>query len=430
MMQNFYLIDYIKENLQIDQTLLESIKYELDQHIYYYGNQFKHPKERYEDFADKISKERIKKVLIHYMVLISCVFKHNFNNNGNKNILSNAYFSTNEELKKLNFNVYNPPWSIGRNFEFLANREIFREVEYFKESFANKSFTDLINQEFIDDIQLFESKLEQYFIDSQIDALFVPNDMAFFESITINIFKQISRPSFIFLHGLPGRYNSVDENKTDYLIVWGDKIKEHYIRAGIDRDKIFVSGHPYYKELKCRDLMSNLDAPLIITKSMNGAQHNDKVRLTDRGNLILYLYMIQAVLRKLGIDHVRFRPHPSENSAWYLKFIDKDFFQVDRGDLSNSLKKSTIVIGPTSTVFLEAIYYGVNYVCFEPCQNDIDLINFNPVPPFDGSDERLPMAKNEEQLEKILKDKTKVDVSIFEDYIKMPFDLSFVKSMI
>ena len=430
-MQNFYLIEYIKENFHIEQSILESIKYELDQHIYFYGNQFKYPKERHKCFADKLFKKKIKKIVKHYIGLISCMLRHNLNNS-KKIILSNAYFSVNEELRKLNFNVYNPPWSIGRNFKILANQEILREIEYFKESFENKDFIDIIRKDFISKIYLFKSHLKKYFIDSDIAALFVPNDMSFFENIAINIFKQISRPSFIFLHGLPALYNNIDNNRSDFLIVWGEKIKEHFISAGVDRNKILVSGHPYYKELKCKELRSNLESPLIITKSMNGAPSDSKneVRTTDRGNLILYLYMIQAVLRKFGVKHVRFRPHPSENSTWYLKFIDKDFFRVDRDELSGSLRKSTIVIGPTSTVFLEAIYHSVNYICFEPSQNGVCLTNFKVVPPFDGSDERVPVAKNEEELEQIIKDKVKVDIKIFNDYIKTPFDLSFVKSLI
>jgi hypothetical protein len=88
------------------------------------------------------------------------------------------------------------------------------------------------------------------------------------------------------------------------------------------------------------------------------------------------------------------------------------------------------VIGPTSTVFLEALYYGVNYVCFEPSIEDIDLLNFPLVPPFDGSDERVPIAKNEDELEKIIKRKILVNLEVFDDYIKTPFDLSFIKTMI
>jgi len=428
-MQNFYLIDYIKENFNIEQSILESLKYELDQHIYYYGKQFKYPKEKQEDFACKISKERIKIILEYCIVLAPYLFGSNLNNS-KKNILSNAYFSINHELSKFNFNVYRPPWSIGRDFNVIVNQKILREVRYFKRSFEKESFIGLISQEFIDKIHLFKSTLKQYFIDSDIRAVFIPNDMGFFENISINIFREINRPSFVFLHGLPGRYNNIDDNKSDYLIVWGEKIKENYVTVGVNPAKILVSGHPYYKKLNFTNLRFNLDAPLIITKSMNGAQHNDEVRLSDRGNLILYLYMIQSVLSKFGVNRVRFRPHPSENSSWYFKFIDKNFFQVDQESLPISLGKSTIVIGPTSTVFLEAIYHGVNYICFEPSKNDIGLINFKLVPPFDGSDVRLPVAENEEQFEQLIKDKAKVDVSIFNDYISTPFDLSFVKSLI
>jgi hypothetical protein len=426
-MQNFYLIDFIKENFNIEKSILENIKYELDQHIYYYGRQFKYPKEIRYDLAE-IKKEIIKK-LEQYIALIFCIIRSNLHN-GKKNVLSNAYFSTNVELTKLNFNVYNPPWDIRRDLKVLVNRKILREIDYFKNSFRNKEFADLITQEFINRINAFMSVLEKYFLNCEIAALFVPNDMGFFEGLSINVCRQINRPSFIFLHGLPGRYNNIDDNKTDYLIVWGERIKNNYIRAGVDGNKIFVSGHPYYQELKWADLKFGLESPLIITKPMNGAQHNDGVHLTDRGNVILYLYMVQSVLRKFGVKRVRFRPHPSENSEWYLKFVDKEFYQVDHDNLQTSLQKSTIVIGPTSTVFLEALYNGLNYVCFEPSLNNLDLVNFELVPPFDGSDERLPVAKNEGQLEYIIKDKTKVDISIFNEYIKSPFDLGFVKSML
>jgi hypothetical protein len=426
-MQNFYLIDYIKENFNIEKSILESIKYELDQHIYYYGRQFKYPRELLYDLTE-IKKEIIN-ALKQYITLISCVVSPNLHN-GKKNVLSNAYFSTSVELTKLNFNVYGPPWDIRRDLKVLVNREILRGIEYFKNSFRKKTFADLIRQELVNRIHIFISALEKYFLDYEIAALFVPNDIGFFESLSIKVCRRINRPSFIFLHGLPGRYNNIDDNKTDYLIVWGERIKNNYINAGIDGKKIFVSGHPYYKELKWADLKFNLDSPLIITKSMNGGQCNDGVRLTDRGNLVLYLYMVQSVLRKFGVKRVRFRPHPSENSEWYFRFIDKDFYQVDQENLQKSLQKSTIVIGPTSTIFLETLYNGVNYVCFEPSWNDMDLTNFELVPPFDGSDERLPVAKNEEQLEYIIKEETKVDMSIFNEYIKTPFDLSFVKSMI
>ncbi len=312
----------------------------------------------------------------------------------------------------------------------LANRTILKEIDYFLNVFRNGLFVDLIDPSFINQVARFMSTLKRYFANFRINAIFVPNDISFFENLSINVCKQVDIPSFTFLHGLPGRYNNIDENRSDYLIVWGEKIKENYIKAGIDRSKIFVSGHPFYKELAHTSLRFSLDAPLIITKSMSGAQHSDAVVLADRGNSILYLYMVQKVLKKLGINHAKFRPHPSENSQWYLKFIDRNFYQPDHDDLQRSLREASAVIGPSSTVFLESLYSGTNYVCFEPAMNGLDLTNFRTVPPFDGSDERLPVARNEEELELIVKERVGVDLRIFGDYIKMPFDLSFVKSLV
>jgi hypothetical protein len=157
---------------------------------------------------------------------------------------------------------------------------------------------------------------------------------------------------------------------------------------------------------------------------------SDGVLLANRANLILYLYSLEKILRRFGIKSVRFRPHPSENADWYLKFLNKDFYKLDRGNITESIQKSTLVIGPTSTVFLESLYYGINYVVYEPAIKNIDLVNCPLVPPFDGEDLKVPVAKDETGLEYILKNKVMVDPSWFDDYITTPFDLSFVKNLI
>ena len=161
---------------------------------------------------------------------------------------------------------------------------------------------------------------------------------------------------------------------------------------------------------------------MIVSKSLNGAQHRDAVRLIDRGNLIIYLEGIRNVLKAIGVKKVRLRVHPSENIDWYFKFIDRDFFVADNVLLRDSLKRSTLVIGPTSTVFLESIYYGVNYLVYEPASQNVDLSGFPLVPPFDGSDPKVPIAKNEAELLRMLKEKTLVDKTVFNDYVDTPFD--------
>ena len=142
------------------------------------------------------------------------------------------------------------------------------------------------------------------------------------------------------------------------------------------------------------------------------------------------MLQIQNVLTNLGVKSVRFRPHPAENPNWYLKILDLSFFKLDMDNLENSLKKSTLVIGPTSTVFLEAIYWEVNYVIYEPSQNNINLRGLKLYPPFDGFYPEFPVAKNEIELKSVIENKIKVKFSIFHKFIKTPFDLSFIKDLI
>ena len=107
-----------------------------------------------------------------------------------------------------------------------------------------------------------------------------------------------------------------------------------------------------------------------------------------------------------------------------------DFFVFDDAPLAESLHAASLVIGPTSTVLLEATYHGVNFVFYEPQENKADLMDNPLVPPFDGSDPKLPTARNEEELHEILHHKIMMDKTLFNDYIKTPFDISFLEKII
>jgi hypothetical protein len=265
---------------------------------------------------------------------------------------------------------------------------------------------------------------------SDAKALFVPNDVSFFENLSIAIFKELKRPSFIFLHGLPGRYNIIDENRSDYLIVWGEKIRQYYIQTGFSPEKVLVSGHPFYTDPGKKELRNDLSDILVLAKIGVGQHHSDGVKLYDRGNMILYLVYIQQVLSKLGVKRVRLRLHPSANTSWVYQYLDKSFFICDEAPLQSSLERSSLVIGPTSTVFLEALYAGVNYLPFEPAENGVTILNEQLVLPFDGSEPGVPVSFNTKELEYHLRNKSLTDRNILYDYISAPFDIHFLKDLI
>ena len=144
--------------------------------------------------------------------------------------------------------------------------------------------------------------------------------------------------------------------------------------------------------------------------------------IEDRGNSIMYLMIIERVLKDLGIKSVSFRPHPSESYDWYSKFIDTKFFREDKKTLSNSLQASTLVIGPKSTVLVDAMAHGVNYVIFEPTYDGKDILFGAVTPPFDGSDTDFPAASNASELDHIIRNKTSIKVEALGKITKMSWN--------
>lgn len=423
-MLDYYLFNYLKNNTSLNKDILDTLKFEIDKNIYHYGDQFKNPRE-----SQKFRKLNLMNVLKDLYITLGLFFSQKYDID-KKNIVSGAYFTYREELQKLGFNVYSTVWA-KKKFPICADLNIYHETQKLENIFNKDSLNEILKPLFLRRIELFREYLEQYYLKKNISALIAPTDIPFFWMLSIQIFKKIKRPSFVFTHGFPHRHNAIDDNRADYLVVLGEKIKDCYVKAGVNPNKIFVSGHPLYKTFKIQEIKFSFENILVITKGMAGAQESsDLLILSDRGSSISYLYSVQNVLQKFGIRSVRFRPHPSENGKWYLKHLDNNFFKLDAENLVKSLNMSSLVIGPTSTVFLEAFFYGVNYVIYEPSSNGFDLLNFKLVPPFDSSDSRVPTANSEKELTNLLKDRTKVDFSFIHDYIKTPFDLSFMKKLL
>ena len=424
-MKNFYILDFLEKNSNFDSKKLEILKREFDSRIYYYGNHFKNPHEN--------RKQKFSTCILQYLksgyILLKILQNKKVDNN-KKAILCSAYFAIDDELSKLGFEVYSPSWYFKKDSNIIPNLSLFNSSKKILATLNSSNFRNLLTPNFMSQIDEFEKIVVKAFQKNKIQALIVSNDMTFIDRILIDVSKKLKIPSFIFQHGFPARFNFIDDNRTDYLITWGEKLKENYIKAGFNKDKIIVSGHPYYKLKVDSPLQFSLNNILVLTKSMNGEQHNDKVRLWDRSNSILYLFSIEKVLRSFGVNSVRIRLHPSENPEWYYQYINEEFFILDELNLKKSIDNSTLVIGPTSTVFLESIYYHRNYLVYEPQVDGVDLFNYRLIPPFDGSENKVPIAKNEVELIQRIKDKTIVDSSILSDYIRTPFDLEIIKKII
>jgi hypothetical protein len=74
--------------------------------------------------------------------------------------------------------------------------------------------------------------------------------------------------------------------------------------------------------------------------------------------------------------------------------------------------------------------HGVNYIAFDPKdENGVNMSGYKSVPPFDGSEEKLMLAQNEAELEKMIVDNVMTKYSLVHDFIQ-DFDLSVLKELI
>ncbi len=425
-MEQISLLEWLKKEQVLKNEWYDCLRYELDKHIYYYGNHFKRSLENVQ--TDK--KEKAKYELKRFAAKTKGRFSKKQFDRSKQIIISNAYFNFNEELSATGTHVIQPPWVINLDSWKYYDADLITLCAQIKKLFAFAPFSYLVSKEFISVLEDFSNRFKSFILKEKISALVIPNDESFFENISIKIFKELGLPTFLFLHGLPARYNLVDEHRSDYLIVWGKKLKELYIRNGIAENKIFISGHPSYNNFDTRELKFSFENILILTKTIAGSPHSDGAILSDRGTLIVYLLAIQKVLQKLGVKQVRLRPHPSENIEWYMKFLDKDFFIPDTKNLTDSLGQTSLLIGPVSSVFLEALFFKVNYLVYEPMFNGKGILNYPIAPPFDGTDERIPVAYDEDNLLKFLCERRCVNVDLLPDYIQTPFDISFIKLLL
>ena len=415
------LYSYLQNNT--NPYYFELLQYDIKKRLYHYGENFKSPFKLESSLTDN---------WLDLLRLFFPLLKQKKINPFSKALISNAYFSFNQNLRKEGFQPFTVPWALSKKAPYIKDNSFYIKSLILNIKLKYLPANKLLNDHFYSLIDDYQFRATRLIKNSNISACVFSNDLGFNERLFIDIFKSLERPSFIFSHGgLPVVNNCIDDNRADYLLVWGEKIKESFINLGIDPLKIFVTGHPNYTNINVKSLKFNFENILVLTKTSPGVPHNySNLIVSDRGNAILYLLQIQNVLSEIGVKKVRLRLHPSENPNWYLQFLDKEFFKIEDGNLSTALRKSTLVIGPASTVILEALYSGVNYVIYEPCISKIDIFGYELIAPFDGSNSKTPAFNNISDLKHALVTKESCDLTVIPEYFKAPFDISCLKNII
>ena len=413
-----------KENLYLNKMLknypsdvADSLQYEANSYIYYYGDHFKSPN----NF--KITNIIKRRVYTFYNLIyfLKCKFKANRFIQNRKIVLCNAYFEFSNYLKP-SLNVFNVPWSYDCKNLIFPDRKLSNVILKIKNIFNEKSLNKILSSSFLLLVSEYKNAFKNFLKKNRINALIVSLDITYFEAMSISCAKELGVPTFLFLHGLPVRYNSIDDNRTDYLLVWGDAIKQNYVKHGVAPDKIIVTGHPIYSKIKEKALKSSLDNILVLSKAMCGTPHSDMVRLMDRSNSLYYLEAIKELLLSVGVLKARLRCHPSEDPSFYKKHLSENFYTFDLLTTNESLKESTLVLGPGSTMIFDALVSGVNYILFEPIYLGKSLTGFEIVPPFDGR-HFISTTNNVESFNLNLNPANNINWNLINDYTGKDFSL-------
>lgn len=418
-----YLIKYLQDKTDspIWKKWIDYLKVDLDGYIYAYGDNMK----------DNYPAPRTINWKFYAVILRTILRSENAKKclSSNSNILSFVNLSSEIE-NQFDLNFVGSVVQASEH-KIIYNKQLLQFLFFYSKLIRAKKFNEVCTETNFEILEDFRNKLLAEYAKYNFKGLFVGNGEPFMFKLHLDIFKELNIPSFIFLHGLPGIYKLDTEKKADYLCVWGDQIKENYIQAGFDPDRIIVTGHKRFNSIPHDINLRNSTEDVLVTTtcSIEWSPQGWKAEnfpIYDRSIIVLYCYSIQTVLQKAGVKHARLRVHPSVDKSWIMDYVDNVFYSIDTLPLNQSLDKATLVLGPTTTVWLESLLNGVNYLVYEPKLNGAKSLL---VPPFDGSDNCLQIAHDEQELYSMIKSKYVLDQSIIHRYIQ-PFDFSKVAGLL
>jgi hypothetical protein len=426
-----YLIKYLRDNAanELSKKYIDFFKIELDCLLYISETIMAKPYHRNKVIPIQ---EKLKNLYRYSNALLS---KNDIKKSYNINVLSTLRQKQKDisKLADLGFDSYSPIWHPLRKKSIYGDFETFNWHQNLQKKLKSDDFYTFLDPKFHNELEVFQQHLLTAYQKQDFRALFLYTDQYFYSKYCIDIFKKMGRPSFVFSHGMPGVYSLEVDNRSDYLMVWSEKIKQNYINVGFDSSKVKVVGNPHYKKIKKNKILkSDLSDILVIPlTSAVWIQHQyDNTVITDCGTTALYLYKVQTVLKKLGVKKARYRTHPTMDKKWVHSFLDQDFYTCDNDTLENSLNKTSLVIGTNSTLVLESLIHGVNYILFNPKnENGINMAGHKSVPPFDGSEEKLVVVNTEDDLYNALKNNALTNYDLVNDYIQ-DYDLSVLKELI
>ena len=336
------------------------------------------------------------------------------NDNYNEIVICRSYFNFKADFPFCCFDLF--------DFSFLDVNKYKNDIKLImevEENFKTEGLNYFLSSEMNEKINQLKESLIRIYSSNKVKAFFTYADSDFWSRILILVFKKLNKPTFLYVHGMPGIYKSV-YNRSDFLLVWSEKMKRNFIDAGMPKEKIILWQNKKYAGITASLKKVELSSVVVLGYTIPGSDPCcDKTRTFQRnfGLTLLYADLVKNTLLKLGIKRAILRPHPSENHFWYIKNVDTSFYSIDNSSSDDEcLEKASLIIGPTSTMIVNSLYHGVPYILFEPVLSGEELSIFGLVPPFDGTDSFVPLCRTEAELYSAIKEGKSAKQELFFEY--------------
>lgn len=336
----------------------------------------------------------------------------------NPKILSLSASVFDKEIQKQH-SITKLPTNISKTLPVFGSFKLFLNIEYLN---YQLTFSTLKKANQLEDLaQKVTDQLSNEIEVLGITTLIIGEDITFWPRVLIDIFKDKGLKTILISHGgIPSLFDGKVDTKSDIVCVWGNIQKKSYESNSYNLSRIRVIGHPIYsgRNLSLNKKI-NLENVLVLTKSICSVPPSN-LKIYENPNLILkYLYDIKQVLAEYGVEKVCLRLHPSEDKCWYDELLTDSFFSISNSLLEEDLRNASLVIGPTSTSFIDSISVNKPYIFYEPLlENGKTLFGYPLVEPIKDK-HIIPLTHSKSELREKLKEDYKYD---FSDFLSSKFD--------
>jgi hypothetical protein len=320
-----------------------------------------------------------------------CVIENNsslFNTNLNKEIsILIKEFNIMAETLLSTSNFFN-------DFFKIQNHDFWNSFKPIFIKFCLQKFSDSIKQ-----IEITKKLFEKY----NFSAIMVWTEHQLEEQILCHIAKQNNIPIIFSQHGFEFDTDEMINSmtffrgfpyKSDFVIVWGNLMKNWFVKNGIDSQKVRSLGSPYFSKLSSRKFISKNDYVLLAT---DAKAFDFKVEELCIDNIIQYDKIIENISKTvIRLDqNLTIKPHPSKsfNEKKIALKINKNIQVVTGGDIESLIPNCSVLITTNiTTAILQALimkkpvilirtnsYYGKPHVinlngCIETTLENLESI--------------------------------------------------------